>query len=585
MDTKENSVNQRVSAQSAFLVAFAGIRTVQTVPLRVVIIPPMRTRFAVWVLLFGVALSFWGTAVPSLRGRAAPSPREEAAFAATTLSEGVYFQEFHLPVGGRPVDFFVVRMQRGLPHLTLDVAIADGALAHGRDTVAGMAQAAEGALSTWGERPWGRNHVLAAVNGYYFDLESGTPWRGVVQSGWYAQRFDDVESGSGFVWTRDGRAFVGGCLYHPAGKQTVTWLASGKTLRFQGVNRPRGKDELVLYTSHYDADTGTSDEGLEVLVELNAPLGIAPAGSDKLVTGVVRAVRDHAGSTPLPYGYVVLSASGKARRQLLKSVAAGDAVGIHQEIAHFAPDCQNPSPNDWGNAYAAIGGDYVLLRNRETTDDVLKPEAQRRNARTAIAYNDAFVFFVVADGWNPGVSEGVTALQLARFVRDVLGATDAVTEDSGGSATMWVNGKVVNNTYCNFTHNCGPEGEPGADGVYPVLQPLVGTAVLMVDVKPGERSDTFARGDSITTRRPARLYQGPGRLYAPVETIPGGRGGLILPTLLELGGIRAEDAYWWRARFGEAEGWIEEAALWGGATPPRRVETSRSGGSGFSLFH
>ncbi len=543
----------------------------------------MERKTTAGLLLLGV-LSLLGLAAPLPGARAAPSPRAESAFSGVTLSEGVYFQEFHLPVDGRPVNFFVVRMQRGLPNLTLDVAVADGALAHGRDTVAGMAQAAEGRLSTWGERPWGDNHVLAAINGYYFDLESGTPWRGVVQSGWYAQRFDEVESGSGFVWTRDGRAFVGGCLYHPAGKQTVTLLASGKTLRFQGLNRPRGDDELVLYTAQYDADTGTSDDGLEVLVELRAPLGIAPSGSDAQVTGVVRAIRDHAGSTPLPYGYVVLSASGKARRQLRKSVAVGDAVGIHQEIAHFAPDCRSPNADEWGGAYAALGGDYVLLRDGQTTDDVLKAEAQRRNARTAIAYNDTSLFFVVADGWNPGISEGVTALQLARFARDVLGATDAVTEDSGGSATMWVNGKVVNNTYCNFTHNCGSEGEPGADGKYPVLQPLVGSAVLMVAVEPGEQSGTFERGEEIAARKPARLYQGPGRLYAPVETIPAGKKGVILPTLLSLGGIRAEDAYWWRVRFGDAEGWIEEAALWGGALPPRRVETSRSGGAGYTLF-
>ncbi len=537
-----------------------------------------------WLFLLGLLLLPWGLASPSQRTRAADSPLAGAQPSGFVLAEGVYFQKFHLPVDGRPVDFFVVRMAREAPALTLDVALAGGSLREGRDTVAGMAASAEMTLSTWGQKPWGRNQVLAAINGYYFDLESGTPWRGVVQSGWYAQRFDEVESGSGFVWTRDRRAFVGGCLDHPDGKQTLTFLASGKSLRFQGVNRPRGEDELVLYTAQYAPDTGTSDEGLEVLVELRSPLGIAPSGSQEMTLGVVRAVYDHQGQTPIPFGYVVLSAEGKARRQLLRNLRAGDEIGIHQEIAHFASDCRTPNGDDWGGAYAALGGDYVLLRDGQTTDDVLRGEAQRRNARTAIAYNDEFLFFVVADGWNPGVSEGVTALQLARFARDVLGATDAVTEDSGGSATMWVKGRVVNNTYCNFTRNCGPEGEPGADGKYPLLQPLVGDAVLMLQVQAGERSDTFGRGEEVVARRPVRVYLGPGRSYASAGIASAGARGTILPTLMHLGGIRAENAYWWRVRFGETEGWVEEAALQGGAAPPYVVSSSRSGGAGVPLF-
>ncbi len=522
-------------------------------------------RKTVWWWGFLGCVLLLGVYAP-LRGRAAPFSRGAARPQGVALAEGVYFQQFHLDIDGRPVNFFVVRMQRGRPDLAVDTVIADGALAHGRESVPQMVQRSEMSLSTWGEPPWGRNHVLAAINGYYFDLQSGTPWRGQVQSGWYVQRFDDVESGSGFAWKRDGTPFIGGCLYHPAGRQTVTFMDNGTVLRFQGVNRPRGKDELVLYTAQYDVDTGTAANGLEVLVELDAPLGIAPQGSKEMVTGVVREVRDKAGSTPIPFGYVVLSAQGKARRALLKQVEVGERVGIHQEIAHFESDCQTPSPYDWGETYAALGGDYVLLRDGHLPH-ITRPEALQRNARTAIAYNASFVFFVVADGWNPGVSEGVTTEQLATFLRDVLGATDAITEDSGGSATLWVNGRIVNNTYCNFTHDCGPDGEPGSDGKYPRLQPLVGNAVVMVQVLPGEQSFTFVRGERVTTRQPAALYQGPGDTFAQMSRLRAGQRGVILPTRLHLGGIRAAGAYWWRVRFGEAEGWVREDMLLGGASP------------------
>ncbi|NIP44251.1 MAG: hypothetical protein GWN61_22710, partial [candidate division Zixibacteria bacterium] len=69
----------------------------------------------------------------------------------------------------------------------------------------------------------------------------------------------------------------------------------------------------------------------------------------------------------------------------------------------------------------------------------------------AIAYNSEFIYFIVVDGRNPGVSEGMTIGMLGRFSEFILGATDGVSLDGGGSSTMWVKsplwieGRVVNN--------------------------------------------------------------------------------------------------------------------------------------------
>ena len=538
----------------------------------------MKKKTMLALLSLGICLTLWGYRHPPGTVAASDALSGGARTQKVALAPGVLFQRFHLTTGGQPVDFFVVRMSRENPDLTLDTVIANGSLRSGRESVAQMARRADGALSAWGNGlPRGYNQVVAAVNGYYFDLESGRPWRGVVQSGWYAQRFDDVESGSGFVWTLDGRAFVGGCVSHRPGKQTVTF-ENGSKVRFSGVNVPRPKDALVLYTWHFGERSHTDDDGMEILVELDAPLGIAPAGSEAQVNGTIRAIFDHQGNHPLPYGYVLLSAHGKARRQVSKVAEVGGRVGIHQEITHMESDCSTPNADDWGGAYAAIGGDYVLLRDRQV-QNITRAEAQHRNARTAVAYNKAFVFLVVADGWNPGVSEGVTVRQLALFLRDVLGATDGITLDSGGSTTMWVNGRVVNNTYCNFTRQCGPEGEPGADGAYPSLEPLVGTALAVIAVQPQERSLTFARGDAVTLRRAGPLLLGPGWDFPRLETLSPQDRGVILPTRMQLGGLRAENAYWWRVRVGKMDGWVAEDMLSGGATPARELSGGHAGGS------
>jgi Phosphodiester glycosidase len=53
------------------------------------------------------------------------------------------------------------------------------------------------------------------------------------------------------------------------------------------------------------------------------------------------------------------------------------------------------------------------------------------------------VLMVVVDGRAPGYSVGVTLTQLARFMRNE-GAVRALNLDGGGSAEMWVRGKVLN---------------------------------------------------------------------------------------------------------------------------------------------
>ena len=72
-----------------------------------------------------------------------------------------------------------------------------------------------------------------------------------------------------------------------------------------------------------------------------------------------------------------------------------------------------------------------------------------------IAYNSEFVYFVVVDGWNLNQSEGMTFAELSNFLVSQLQVTDAVTLDGGGSSTFVVYGTIINNTYCNFTRNCG----------------------------------------------------------------------------------------------------------------------------------
>ena len=94
----------------------------------------------------------------------------------------------------------------------------------------------------------------------------------------------------------------------------------------------------------------------------------------------------------------------------------------------------------------------TLLKNGEITVNastevgVSNPSG---NPRTAICYvEEGHYLFVVADG-RTDQSKGPTLLELAQGLRD-LGAVTAYNLDGGGSATMYFNGKLVNNPCTNW---------------------------------------------------------------------------------------------------------------------------------------
>lgn len=71
-------------------------------------------------------------------------------------------------------------------------------------------------------------------------------------------------------------------------------------------------------------------------------------------------------------------------------------------------------------------------------------KAMVSNPRTAIGLIDSNHFvFVVSDG-RTRQSEGLSLLELARFMQD-LGVRTAYNLDGGGSSTMYFNGQVINN--------------------------------------------------------------------------------------------------------------------------------------------
>ena len=83
----------------------------------------------------------------------------------------------------------------------------------------------------------------------------------------------------------------------------------------------------------------------------------------------------------------------------------------------------------------------------DSNDEVGKAMAE--NPRTAIGYiSENHYVLVVADG-RTDESTGLSLLELAEFMKNTLGVSQAYNLDGGGSSTMYYNGEVVNNPTTN----------------------------------------------------------------------------------------------------------------------------------------
>jgi hypothetical protein len=494
---------------------------------------------------------------------------------------GIDYTVFHL---SGPNQVHVARMDRTNPQTTIESSIARGRLSGGFETVSGMADRYEQSISYWGQKWGARNDVVVAINGSFYNTSTGVPRGGVIHSGWYAKRFDDLSGESGFAWTVNKEVFIGRCVSHPSTMQLVQFVSGGSNVTFDGINFERNSNDLILYTPQYNSNTGTDDNGLEIVVEMKRPTLILP--DPYMAKGFVREIRPDQGSTLIPFDHIVISAHGTARTAL-GALNVGDEIGVSQEIAHYEAGCGPPTWTDWTKTYASISGSFHYLRNGVIHDYSHDLGALERHPRTAIAYDDDYIYFIVVDGRNPGISIGMTIVELATFTRDVLGADWGIAQDGGGSSTMVINGKVVNfpnaehfdemlyfpmtriNRYPDLPKDVSGSlvGEPIEFTLKPPgpenagFERYVANGMMMVVIEDKEVSSNFSPADQVRTIWPTEIRLGPGSNYPGITTLPANSTGTVLDHLNDLEGVFAKGEYWWKVSVSGIEGWIPESAI------------------------
>ena len=452
----------------------------------------------------------------------------------TSVGTGIEYQKFRTT---HPNDVYVARMLLTESNAYLESSMGQGKISCCTETVGSQAARYDDAIGFWNQ-VWGnRNDVIIAINGSFYDTSTGVPTCGMVHSGWYCQRYCDVGGESGFDWSLNRNFFIGDCISHYPWKQLITYVSDGNiTQEFQGINVAPAINQLTLFTPQFDTNTKTDNTVSEVLVEMSRPAMLMPTPA--MVTGVVKQVRPNAGSTPIQFDQVVLSAKGSAATNLLAYAHVGDTIGISQEVHTYKTDCATQVGVDWTKAYGNVAGNFVFLRggvNQPTTNSGMTA----RNPRTAIGYNANYIFFFVCDGRSTR-SVGMTSTEMATFFINTLGATDAVNQDGGGSSTMIVNGVLKNIP---------------SDG----SQRAVSNGMLMCNLVPRVLSTALVPNDSVKTTTTANLLYGPGTNYATMTSLSANTQGTIVDHPLK--GVAAKGTYWWKATFGANTGWVNQAQI------------------------
>lgn len=269
-----------------------------------------------------------------------------------------------------------------------------------------------------------RHGALAAVNGGYFrtaGIYRGEPAGLLEVSGRVLSEPSRQRPGLAVMGVAGGiRAAVVTVDFRA---EVIAEGGAGKSV--DGVNRPRGDDELILFTPEFHRTTLTNPGGVEAVV----------------VGGMVTAVRDGEGSATIPEGGCVLSASGKAGQWVREHIKAGRTVEL--KTAAVA----SPQPDFIPDFI--IGGGPVLVRAGKPAE-ALDPGAydqgfsMKRHPRTAAGLRaDGALVLVTVDGRQPLTSVGMTIAELEALMIE-LGSVEAINLDGGGSTTMVIRGKVVN---------------------------------------------------------------------------------------------------------------------------------------------
>lgn len=191
----------------------------------------------------------------------------------------------------------------------------------------------------------------------------------------------------------------------------------------QGLNREEKDNEVIAYTQAFGEAAPRKPDDTQLVILKGRVRSFCPT------------------ACKIPTGGFVLSGNGSGGT-FLENVKPGDPVKINWKLAADRRTPQETSVED------AVTGVPQLIKDGKIDITWEKEKASRsfvetRHPRTAVSLlKDGKFLMITVDGRSKS-SGGIGLRDLAEYLLS-LGATDALNLDGGGSTTMFLDGKIVN---------------------------------------------------------------------------------------------------------------------------------------------
>lgn len=266
--------------------------------------------------------------------------------------------------------------------------------------------------------------VVGAINGDFY-ASGGIPIGKQIING---QMLKQNSYYSSFGISKDNKPSLGLSNYNGI------LFTNNSSHNVHDVNNIRKENYLVLYNSYYGNTTGSNQFGTEINLRPLTEWIV-----NDTVYCIVEDVEFNVGNMSISNGNAVLSGHGTSAQFLTDNVIAGDTVKLLLEYTSMRPKL-----NQLIGGYPKIinnGSNYVQQGYNQEGGP---PHTFERHPRTAIGFSEdsTKVYFITVDG--RGYSVGMTLNELADFMIEI-GVHHGLNLDGGGSTTMWVRNKIVNN--------------------------------------------------------------------------------------------------------------------------------------------
>ncbi|WP_405986853.1 phosphodiester glycosidase family protein [Streptomyces sp. NBC_00872] len=302
------------------------------------------------------------------------------------------------------------------------------------------------------------NGSLLAVNGGFFITSDADGVQGTVAG--IAAYDGELESMA--VGSRAALILADGGRHPRIADLSTTVTARGKssTYAVQGINRLPGKVRncgrpggVPTGLARHDTTCSLPDDLVKFTPRFRAALPEG-AGTQVVLDSKDRVVSAGPRGGTVPAGGSVLQGIGGAADWLTAHGREGERIPVREVIRDSAGRQVELGAHD-----SIVSAAPTLVKNGRiaidaATEGTLDPLdlsfgfawSNVRQPRTMAGIDGhGRLLLVTVDGRQPGVSEGFTLAEAARFMRS-LGAEQALNLDGGGSSAMVVGGKLVNIT-------------------------------------------------------------------------------------------------------------------------------------------